>query len=121
MFHTLLHGLGILLLGGNLWVLGDIGWSLPIYHPIPPQYCMWDCLILIIGKFMLTSQGISQIFRAGVFPPFLVLLLSTDCQKRYIAPSWHVKTLASPWKIWSKICVSHSDTAAHVRKLWVLG
>ena len=48
MLHTVLHGLGILLLCGNLWVLGDIGWSLPKYCPIPPQYCMWDCLVLVI-------------------------------------------------------------------------
>ena len=46
---------------------------------------MWDCLVLIIEKFMLKSQGISHIFLSGV-PPFLVLFLSTDCQKSYIAP-----------------------------------
>ena len=57
MLHTVLHGLGILHLRGNLWVLGDIGWSLPKYHPIPPQYCVWDYLILIIETVMLKSLG----------------------------------------------------------------
>ena len=80
---------------------------------------MWDCLVLIIGKVMLKSQGISQIFQSGV-PPFLVLLLSTDCQKRYIAPSWHVKCWPLPGKFGPKFGF-HSETFAHGRKLWVHG
>ena len=76
MLLTVLHGQGILLLCGNFWALGDIGWSLPKYHPIPPQYCMWDCLILIIEKFMLKSQGISQIFLSGdpLFPSLVFVI-----------------------------------------------
>ena len=97
----MLHGLGVLLLCGDLWGLGDIDWSLPKYYPIPPQYCMWDCLILIIEKFMLKSQGISQIFLSGV-PLFLIMFLSTDCQKCYIAPSWHVKFWPFPGKFGPK-------------------
>ena len=53
----------------NLWGLGDIGWSLPKYCPIPPQSCMWDFFIPIIEKVMLKSWGISQNFLSGV-PPF---------------------------------------------------
>ena len=101
MLYTVLHGLGIDCWVGTLWVLGNIGWSLPKYHPIPPQYCMWDCLVLIIGKVMSKSKGISLIFWSGV-PPFLVLLLLTDCQKGCTAPCWHVKFWPSPGKFGPK-------------------
>ena len=81
MLHNVLHSLRFLLLGRNLWVLGNIGWSLPKYCPILLQYYMCGiALSILLEKFMLRSQGIPQIFWCGV-PPFLVLLLSTDCQK----------------------------------------
>ena len=120
MLHTVLHGLGILVLCGKLWLFGDIGWSLPKYQPKPPQYCMWDCLVLIIEKFMFKSWGISQIFLSGV-PPFTSVLSVSKLPKILLWPKLACQILAFPWDIWSKIWVSHSETFAHVMKLWVLG
>ena len=102
MLHTVLPGLGILLLCGNLWILGDIGWSLPKYHAIPPQYCMWDCLVLGFEKFMLKSWGISQIFLFGV-PLFLSLVPVIRLPKCHIAPSWHVRFWPSSVKFVKKL------------------
>ena len=80
---------------GTFRGLGNIGGSLPNSHPKPPQYRMWDCLVMIVETFMLKSHGIHQIFLSAA-PLFLVLLLSTHCQKSYIAPRWHVKLFGLP-------------------------
>ena len=59
---------GILCWGGNLLVLGDIGWSQPKYCLIPPDYCMWDCLIQTIGKIHVEIDRIPST-TPGAEPP----------------------------------------------------
>ena len=73
---------------------------MPKYHSIPPQYCMWDCLILIIEKFMLKSWGISQIFLSGV-PPFPSLVSVNRLSKMLHCPKLACQILAFPWQIFT--------------------
>ena len=112
---------GILCWGGNLLVLGDIGWSQPKYCLIPPEYCMWDCLIQKrLVKSMLRSWVISQ-FSGLVFPPFLVLLLSTDCQKCTFPQVGMVKILPSPRKFGPKSVFHILTLLLRQGNFWFLG
>ena len=53
--------------------------------------------------------------------PFPSLVAVNRLQKKLHCPKLVCQILAFPWKIWSKNWVSHSETFAHVRKLWVPG
>ena len=81
MLHTVLHGLGILLLGGDLCFahvrkLCDIGWSLPKYHShdSPILNFSWVLFSLNDPKFWLmsllfqsdTTYGVSSTCTGGI-------------------------------------------------------